>query len=513
MPSLLRSTRRTVLVVAALAVAVGCAGSGGGAGAVDAGGVGRDDGGGGGPVGDAGTVNAGFDCMTPSSTDAPVPVVPPAAVPPPVTAAAMHDMAALCDPDHQTGTSGPVAVCSPAVPCPDGVTAGTTTPTCGAGDQVITWQDSVIDPSNLGADGVASPDTRYACAPADAPAGDEPVPLVVYFTPSFSSAENMYQSTNLRSKADTFVWPYGTPSGQSAVGFVLVIAQERNLQLGALGPGGHEDTYYRPNQPALNPDIRNADALIDWAVAHYGSRIDRRRIYVTGWSNGAIFGQLYAIARHPSSSLAKVAGSGYGQPTPAGNYVAAAAVYSGDDPFIGFPSGDCGTRTYPTTQVPIYLAHRACDLVPCNESQQECIGGYASRSFEDTTGASTDATVEFWLGQELTATSGWHAMADPNVADVIFDVSGNRLPPGPASCRPSQGGESDGNLLGGCNTYADWIPTPADDPTPGAVTSVATTSSGCSPAVQTLNHVLWPSADEPTMLAFLAGYTAAPACP
>jgi hypothetical protein len=130
----------------------------------------------------------------------------------------------------------------------------------------------------------------------------------------------LYNVTGLRSKADNWAWPYSTPSGQRATGYVLLVAQERNLQLGTLGPGMHEDVWYRPNHPELNPDIRNADALIDWAVASYGDRVDRRRIYVMGFSNGAIFGQLYGIVRHPSTTLAGVPDNGYGRPTPRGNY-------------------------------------------------------------------------------------------------------------------------------------------------------------------------------------------------
>jgi len=449
-------------------------------------------------------------CGTPPPPDAgnpglvPQPIVPAEPEPAPVTAAEMHDMAALCDADHQTGTTGPRAVCSTAAPCPGSVTSGSSPPACPGGQMLVAWQDSVVDPSNV----PAAPDARYACAPIAAPAvNPEPVPLIVFFTPSFTSAETIYSQSQLDDKAPTWVWPYATPSGQPATGYVLLVAQERNLQLGALGAGMHEDEGYRPLDPALNPDIRNADALIDWAVQYYGARIDRRRIYVSGWSNGAIFGQYYAIVRHPSTQLA-VAGSRWGQPTPGGNHVAAAAVFSGDDPFAGLPSGDCGMRVYPTTRVPIYLSHRACDLVPCEETQQECQFAIASRSYQDTTGASTDLTVEYWLAQELTATSGWHAMGDSATQDVVLDGGSNHLPPGPGSCNLSSGGPNDGTH---CNAYPTWIPTPAGDPMPDGVTSTPTANSGCTPSLQILLHVLWPTPDEPSMLQFLAGATASPA--
>ncbi len=141
--------------------------------------------------------------------------------------------------------------------------------------------------------------------------------------------------------------------------------------------------------------MRALDALVDRLVDAGG--IDPDRIYVTGHSNGAIFAMLYAVARHVT-------------PTPGGHRVAAAAVYAGFDPFNdlrAMHTPSCALDPYPTTTVPIYQVHRACDsLVACDEAQ--------NREFLDLPGGS----VEGWL-ETLRTTMG-----DPNVEHAIIDFAG-----------------------------------------------------------------------------------------
>src|SRR5262249_27677413 len=138
--------------------------------------------------------------------------------------------------------------------------------------------------------------------------------------------------------------------------------------------------------PSCNPDIMNLDLLIDALVE--SRMVDPKRIYVMGHSNGAIFGQMYAIARHV-------------QPTPGGNRVAAAAVYAGFDPFSNLTptqSPSCRLATYPATDVPIFQLHRACDsIVPCDDAQ--------NAEFYNLPGGG----VERWL------TTLGTTMADPSV--------------------------------------------------------------------------------------------------
>jgi hypothetical protein len=90
--------------------------------------------------------------------------------------------------------------------------------------------------------------------------------------------------------------------------------QRRNLHwYGPNPPASHHDYLFRDlSTDSCSPDIRSADRLIDDLVAT--GAIDRSRIYVAGWSNGAYFSELYAIARFTT-------------PTPGGNHVASAVAY------------------------------------------------------------------------------------------------------------------------------------------------------------------------------------------
>jgi len=109
------------------------------------------------------------------------------------------------------------------------------------------------------------------------------------------------------------------------------------------------------------PDIANVDAIIDKIVAEGG--IDTSRIYMMGWSNGALFSHMYSIARRKTA-------------TPGGNKIAASATYSGGDPFdaIDIEDGDsqsCKLDPYPQSDIPQYLVRRNCDsAIACNNIQE-----------------------------------------------------------------------------------------------------------------------------------------------
>src|SRR5262249_45565813 len=149
------------------------------------------------------------------------------------------------------------------------------------------------------------------------------------------SADNVYDLTSLRAKASR--------SRPFQNGFLLAAIQGRNLHYPNGNPdGAHHDVYYRSlASPSANPDFRNLHRFIDATVAAGG--VDRQRIYVMGWSNGAFFGQEYAIARHD-------------QPTPGGNRIAAAVAYAGADPFQS-PRAEvvpaCDLHGVPRSSLPI----------------------------------------------------------------------------------------------------------------------------------------------------------------
>lgn len=271
--------------------------------------------------------------------------------------------AGLCSPS--TGLAAPLPACTPRSPCtrlaPElgpqpPITDPTDAPFCVGG-----WSQHLTQ-SVLGF-------TRHACVYR--PPGASSTfrrPLVLWFHPGGAgSADAVAAETGLLDRAQS----YDLSGDLARLGFVLVSVQGRNLRFPTAFPrdGRHHDFYYRDlRSPSANPDIANADSLIDTLVQE--GIVDPARIYVTGWSNGAFFAMLYAIARHD-------------QPTPGGNRVAAASVFAGGDPFAGItwdpfnavPAGaeDACRLAYPASSVPMQLLYRTADAaVPCESTQALC---------------------------------------------------------------------------------------------------------------------------------------------
>ncbi len=260
-----------------------------------------------------------------------------------------------------TGLSSPVAACTAANPCtkPDPslnvsiLSTPTQIPVCHTTQSGRpSFSDDPPD-RGVAADGV----DRYACV--FRPSGASrlaPRPLVLFFHGGLSNAATIYNGMSLRSKAIGFDLT-GDPLRP---GFFLVSVQGRNLNFPteADPQGPLHDFFYRDlKSPSSNPDVANADRLIDEFVTT--GAVDRSRIYVMGWSNGGFFAQMYAIARHAT-------------PTPGGNRVAAAAIYSSADPFNGVQKGEspsCQLNPYPLSTVPIFLTSRSCDYIACDEAQ------------------------------------------------------------------------------------------------------------------------------------------------
>ena len=296
--------------------------------------------------------------------------------------------------DGTTGLVAPLLPCSPAHPC-GSVTTSFHVPECKTRttDHPMfddgaprTWSDAVTG------------DPRAACV--FRPGGSGARPLVVFFHGATawqdpSAAALVYDRTSLRAKAASF----DLENNPARLGYVLAADEGQTLENpNSLGGGAaiRHDVYYRDlRSPSTNPDIRNADRLIDELVAEGG--IDPKRIYVVGWSNGGLFAQEYAIARHATA-------------TPGGNRVAAAASYVGPDPLENLAatqSPSCAYRPLPVTDVPIDVVHRDCDsIATCDAAQQAAFG----------TPPGFDVTA--W---EMTLRT---TMADPNVVDSMYDAAG-----------------------------------------------------------------------------------------
>lgn len=180
-----------------------------------------------------------------------------------------------------------------------------------------------------------------------------PRPLVIWVTGSGGNASTLYDATSLRGKQQTF-----DISGDPArPGFILVSIQPRNLHWPTVDrqDGTKSEIYYRDfYSPSTNPDIAFVDQIVDSLVAE--GVVDRARIYMMGWSNGARFSALYSIARHE-------------QATPSGNYVAAVANFSGGNPYASFDDAmpACALSELPSSSIPFFMISRRCDAVACDE--------------------------------------------------------------------------------------------------------------------------------------------------
>ncbi len=183
-------------------------------------------------------------------------------------------------------------------------------PSCGDGKLLGPWQDAdKID--------------RYACLYEPKSAGtNSKLPMIVYLHPSLFSAGWITQ-TNILDQQNSL----SLSDDPKSVGYIVLAPEGRKTTHYYPYPdnsGVGWDNWYRQLNPAGDVRIgdtiwrENADAAtIDHFIAAEVAtgKVDTARIYISGWSNGAAMGYLYAVNR-PN--------------------IAAAAVYSAPNPFGAF---------------------------------------------------------------------------------------------------------------------------------------------------------------------------------
>lgn len=258
-------------------------------------------------------------------------------------------------------------------------------------------------------------DTRAACI--FYPPVAHRTPLVVALHPLGGSADWVYDNSLLRAKAAS------TP-------FALISDQGRVLPVGpGYPPLTEHETFYRKSDA---PDYRALDTLIDNAVAT--GRIDPTRIYLVGWSNGGTFAAEYGILRNTT-------------PTPGGNRIAAAAIYSGADPYSNTSTTQDPTcaMTPPASSLPIYIIHRSCDArIACDTAQWTEFGLPPGKN------------VTSWVKTLRTS------MGNANVRSVLIDSAGVAAAACMAatSCTPTIGDSNHQNWPDGINDGSghDWEP-------------------------------------------------------
>jgi predicted esterase len=201
---------------------------------------------------------------------------------------------------------------------------------------------------------------RYACLYEPAAANrDHKLPLIVFLHPSLFPAGSVVQ-TGLLDLRET----YPLSGDPKRPGFIVLAPQGRKTTHYYPAPddrGIGWDNWYRQFDPKGDVNVRgvtyweNADAAtIDHFLARElaSGKVDSRRVYLSGWSNGAAMASLYALNRHD---------------------VAAAAVYSAPDPFGAFedscqqtpvagpPASNAEIRIF-NPGLALMHVHNSCDL-------------------------------------------------------------------------------------------------------------------------------------------------------
>lgn len=326
------------------------------------------------------------------------------------------------DTHPQTGLVRPLALCSPDNPCRHqrghDVTTASDRPQCAVTVRNRRRVDDGVPYEWRDAQGTP----RYACyfVPSGA-SRISPRPLLIWLHGGEGSAEDVYNHTSLREKAESF------DLGGDKRGFVLVAVQGRNIHYPTGHPPGsregrHHDIYYRDlRAPSTNPDIQFLDHLVDTLVAR--GIVDPRRIYAMGWSNGGFMAQLYGIARHETA-------------TPGGNRIAAAAAFGSADPFNEVVAGQGGQlQLYPKSSVPLFLVMRSCDAAcACSPAQH--------RQFETPPGY----TLLPWL------TDLEKKVGNRNVEHRIIDDEGRRV----STCDSSRRCLSRLGMIRGIKNHLRW---------------------------------------------------------
>lgn len=197
------------------------------------------------------------------------------------------------------------------------------------GGEVLGWNDGDGTP-------------RQAClyVPAQASA-EAPLPLLVFLQGSIFPADQQV----LLSQYDQLYTTADLSGDPARAGFILLVPQGRDTTHFYPFPddtGLGWDNWYRNfdrNDPAINRDVQTIDHFIDVVKAR--GVVDDRRVYMTGWSNGAAMAILYGLN------------------TPG---IAATAVYSSPDPFVDV-ADPCAQAPFGNNLRPIMTVHNDCDII------------------------------------------------------------------------------------------------------------------------------------------------------
>jgi len=273
-----------------------------------------------------------------------------------IKAAAALCLLIICGVIGSGGVARPAEQCGPFGDPPAQVT-GKLKADCEGGDTLGPWKDR---------DGT----DRWACVypPASAKSTAK-LPMLVYLHPSYFAPELTIKRTNLLELRETF--PLGGDS--KTPGFILLAPLGRDTTHYYAYPNNRGvgwDNWYRQLNPAGDVKLgstvyhENVDAA---AIDHFiaaevaTGKVDTRRIYISGWSNGAAMGYLYALNRPNVAALAV-----YSSPNPFGAFVDPCD----QKPIAGKPADGTEIQIF-NPQVPTMQVHNSCDIAGmCPNSEQ-----------------------------------------------------------------------------------------------------------------------------------------------
>ena len=183
---------------------------------------------------------------------------------------------------------------------------------------------------------------RQACLHVPAQASPaKPLPLIVFLQGSIVPADpqTFYNAWELLNATADLTGDPARP------GFILLVPFGRDTKHFYPSPddtGLGWDNWYRNldrGDPAVNVDVATIDHFIDTVKGR--GIVDDRRVYMSGWSNGAAMAILYALN------------------TPG---IAATSVYSDPDPFADV-ADPCAQPPFGDNMRPIMQIHNDCDVI------------------------------------------------------------------------------------------------------------------------------------------------------
>ena len=184
---------------------------------------------------------------------------------------------------------------------------------------------------------------RKACFYANpASTKAKPLPLLVWLHPSLASASVAFPLTGIdaaRNKQSL------NNEDSSALGFSYLLPYGRNTEHFYPVPdnvGIGWDNWYRNldrSSSSLNSDVDFIDKAIAYAKGK--APVDERRVFMSGWSNGAAMAMLYGLNT---------------------DKIASVAVYSSPDPYRD-SADPCTQVPYPKFATPTLDVHSQCDII------------------------------------------------------------------------------------------------------------------------------------------------------